>query len=290
MKQRTIVLGSSGMAGHILTHYLLGKNSSDVIDIGPRRKIRPETLLCDILDQGSLKSAILESRPNVIVNCMGVLVKASELRKKEAVWINAYLPHFLSELCIASGIRLIHLSTDCVFSGKSGPYREDAYRDGDAFYDRSKALGEIIDDKALTIRTSIIGPELRSDGTGLFDWVMAQHGKVNGYREAFWSGVTTLELARAIGFFIENNTDLRGLIHYSVPGGISKYQLLMKMNEVFDLELEIIGVDKPKLDKRLLSTRADIGVVPVDYSAQLKELKKWIDSHPDLYSNYLEKT
>jgi dTDP-4-dehydrorhamnose reductase len=289
MEPRILILGSSGMAGHLLSRYLTEKTKSEIIDVGPRRKIGPKTRLCDLENIDCLKSLISETKPNVIVNCTGMLVQASELHKKQAVWVNSFMPHFLSEYCTLSDIRFIHLSTDCVFSGQTGPYRENDHRDGDAFYDRSKALGEIVDGSALTIRTSIIGPELRPDGTGLFNWVMNQYGKIRGYRKTLWSGVTTLELAKAICFFIETNTSLSGLVHYSVPGKISKFELLGEISRVFDKGLEIIPIDEPIMDKRLVSTRMDLKISPVDYATQLLELKKWIYSHPELYPHYLEK-
>jgi len=289
MAFQVMILGSSGMAGHILTHYLTEKTEFEVVDVGPRRKVEPKTLLYDLEDTNLLKNLISEVKPNVIVNCTGVLVQASELRKREAVWFNSYLPHFLSEYCMLSGIRLIHLSTDCVFSGQAGPYDENDHRDGEAFYDRSKALGEIVDNANLTIRTSIIGPELRRDGTGLFNWVMMQRNTIRGYQKALWSGVTTLELAKAICFFIETHTTLSGLVHYSVPGGISKYELISQINEVFERNLKIVAVDDPVLDKRLVSSRTDLKMSPSDYSTQLIELKEWIYSHPDVYPHYLEK-
>lgn len=289
MEPRVLILGSSGMAGHILTLYLAEKTKFEIVDVGPRRKIGPATRLCDLEDTHHLKKLISESKPNVIVNCTGVLVQASEQRKREAVWFNAYLPHLLSEYCALLGVRLIHLSTDCVFNGEAGPYDENARRDGEAFYDRSKALGEIVDGVNLTVRTSIIGPELRLDGTGLFNWVMMQRSQIRGYRKALWSGVTTLELAKAICFFIETDTSLSGLVHYSVPGGISKYELISKINEVFERNLKIVAVDDPILDKRLVSTRTDLEMSPVDYSTQLLELKEWIYLHPELYPHYLEK-
>ncbi len=288
MPQRVLILGSSGMAGHVLTRYLSEMTELEILDVGPRRKTKSVTRLCDLEDVQQVTRLIYDSKPSAIVNCTGILVKASELRQREAVWFNAYLPHLLSESCNKSGIRLLHLSTDCVFSGRSGPYSERAYRDGDAFYDRSKSLGEIVGGTDLTIRTSIIGPELRPDGTGLFDWIMHQRGEISGYRKALWSGVTTLELAKFIRFLLEENWQLRGLVHYSVSGGISKYELLSEINRIFERGLQIIPIDQPVIDKRLISTRTDLGKEPEGYLSQLAELKEWISSHEDIYFPYME--
>ena len=127
-------------------------------------------------DKVSIEKLIKSCGANIIVNCIGVLVKASTERKREAVWINSYFPWLLNDLCESLGMRLIHLSTDCVFSGKNGPYIESTPRDGTLFYDRSKALGELDHAKALTIRTSIIGPELKRTGDRLFQLVPKSKG------------------------------------------------------------------------------------------------------------------
>jgi dTDP-4-dehydrorhamnose reductase len=243
-------------------------------------------VLCDLEDPREVAELLDRLDPGVLVNCTGVLVRASEERKGEAVWFNAYLPRLLSMLCAERGIRLIHLSTDCVFSGRGGPYREDSPRDGDEFYDRSKALGEVVEKGDLTIRTSIIGPELRASGTGLFDWFMHADGQVKGYRCALWSGVTTLELAKFIRHLVSTQTSLSGLVHYSVEGGISKYGLLGLINETMGLGKEILPVDEPAIDKRLVCTRVDLGVSPAPYDRQIAEIAAWIASHEYLYPDY----
>ena len=290
MPTRVLVLGSSGMAGHVMSLYLREEGGLDVVDVGPRCVIFQGTRLADLENPAEVKALIGDTEPEVVINCTGVLVKAAETRKREAAWLNACLPHLLSEICSCSGIRLIHLSTDCVFSGGNGPYVEDSYRDGDAFYDRSKALGELCNSRDLTIRTSIIGPELRSDGSGLFNWTMKQRGEVHGFRKALWSGVTTLELAKFAFFAIRSNPGLSGLVHYSVPGGISKLDLISEINEIFELGLLMISVDEPVLDKRLVCTRRDIGMQPPPYRDQLVELRTWMGKHPDLYSIYSERS
>jgi dTDP-4-dehydrorhamnose reductase len=290
MSKRVLIFGSSGMAGHVLTLYLREVSNSTVFDVGPRKKPFSDSILCDLESLEEIKKLIDSIKPDIIVNCTGVLVKASEQNKRQAVWLNAFLPRYLSDLCIGNRIRLIHLSTDCVFSGKSGPYTETSYRDGDAFYDRSKALGEVVDGDDLTIRTSIIGPELKPSGLGLLDWVMRQYGDITGYRRALWSGVTTLELAKYVHFLIDKKYDLTGLVHYSVLGGTSKYELLQSINRVFDRKFNVQPFDEPELDKRLMNTRADIGMEPAGYDKQLHELKKWIDVHYNMYPHYQEQS
>jgi dTDP-4-dehydrorhamnose reductase len=269
--------------------YLRERGEHQVVDVGPRKMVFPDTRLCDISDKQAVLRLITEAEPAVVINCTGILVKASEDSKREAVLINAYLPHLLSEYCSKLSVRLIHLSTDCVFSGISGPYEEGALRDGDAFYDRSKALGELNGSRDLTIRTSIIGPEIRNDGTGLFDWAIRHRGEIRGFRRAMWSGVTTLELAKFIEYCINVNRGLSGIVHYSVAGGISKYGLLMAIAEVFGLDLLIQPAEEPVLDKRLTCTRGDLGIQPPTYPEQLKQLKAWILEHNMLYADYMGK-
>jgi len=215
-------------------------------------------------------------------------VKESEAKKCEATWFNAYLPRYLSEQCSMRHIRLIHISTDCVFSGKNGPYKEDSPYDGNDFYDRSKALGEVAEGTDLTIRTSIIGPELKIDGTGLFHWFVRQQGPVLGFKKAYWSGVTTLELAKFINHLLLDDPNLRGLVHYSVSEGISKYDLLKLICNIFGIETTISPVDLPKIDKRLICPRTDIGMNPPIYSQQLQELADWMKLHKEFYPHYKE--
>ena len=141
----------------------------------------------------------------------------------------------MKRLADVVGAKLIHISTDCVFSGRQGMYADNDFRDADDIYGRSKALGEIFSDKDLTIRTSIIGPELKRYGEGLFHWFMSQRERVNGYTKVFWSGVTTLELAKAIEYSLDN--DVTGLFQLSNGVRISKYDLLVLFNEIFKRKL-----------------------------------------------------
>ena len=170
----------------------------------------------------------------------------------------------------------MHVSTDCVFSGKKGAYADTDFRDGDTVYARTKALGEVIDERNLTVRTSIIGPELKDNGTGLFHWFMNQHGEIKGYRRAFWSGVTTLELAKFIHAAIRN--DLTGLFQLSMPEKVSKYDLLKLFREIWRKEdVTIAPYDDYFCDKSMkCSSRADFGYsLPGDYRQMLIELKEY---------------
>src|SRR5699024_5151046 len=135
---------------------------------------------------------------DAIINAVGILNKDAEENKSHAVLLNSYLPHYISNLTKDMNTKVIHMSTDCVFSGKVGSYKEDSLRDGQTFYDRSKALGELENDKDLTFRNSIIGPDMNKNGIGLFNWFMKQNGYIKGFNKAIWTGVTTLTLAKAM--------------------------------------------------------------------------------------------
>lgn len=285
MQKKIIVIGSSGMAGHVLTTYLR-ENAYFVIDIGPRKKIYGNTVLWDISRFDLLEKILYREKPEVLINCLGVLVKDSENNKANAAYINGFLPHALSDICRAHGISMIHLSTDCVFSGKNGPYRIDDFRDGDSFYDRSKALGELNNQQDLTIRTSIIGPELKSDGTGLFHWLMGQCGNVRGFSNSFWSGLTTLELARFVQTILESKDWISGVLQLSVRDGISKEKLISIINTKFALGLVVEPSDIPFVDKRLIPSVAGDLFDPKSYEEQILDLKLWMDSHPKFYTHY----
>ena len=266
--KRVVVLGVKGMAGHIMAEYLAGLGGYVVL--GVAREAGPFTnAVIDVTDFSMLASYIEDVKPDVVVNCIGTLVASSRDNLANAILVNSFLPNFLVEVSNTVGFKLIHISTDCVFSGKSGQYLEDSFRDGDDNYARTKALGEIVDDVHLTIRTSIIGPELKQNGTGLLDWFLKQNGSIQGYTKAFWSGVTTLELAKATDQFIFQN--IAGLYHLCPVHKISKYELLNKFSRVREKFNRISAVDNYAVDKSLVCTRHDFDYRDLDYDKMLIE-------------------
>ena len=181
--------------------------------------------------------------------------------------------------------KVIHMSTDCVFAGNDGPYYEDSLPNGATFYDRSKAMGEIINDKDLTFRNSIVGPDIKESGIGLFNWFMKQKGEVGGYTGAIWTGVTTFTLAKAMAQALKEN--LTGLYNLVNNESINKYDLLGLFNKYFrGGEIIINPNDKLQLDKSLTSKRDDFGFVVPSYEQQIKEMREWVDAHPSLYPHY----
>ena len=203
--KKVLLFGATGMAGHIAYYYLLNTGKYEITNVVFRTPLTEDSIIVDVTNRDAVAEVVRRVQPEIILNCVGVLIKGSKEHPDNAILINAYFPHLLKKMADEVGAKLIHISTDCVFSGKRGNYTEDDFRDADDVYGRSKALGEVINDKDLTIRTSIIGPELKKNGEGLFHWFMNQHGEINGFKTAIWGGVTTLELAKAIDSAIMQN-------------------------------------------------------------------------------------
>lgn len=282
--RKVLLFGATGMAGHVVYHYLRGTGKYEITNVVYRTPLTEDSIVLDVRDCRAVAETVAKVKPEIIINCIGVLVKGSKEHPDNAILLNAYFPHFLKKQADAVGARLIHISTDCVFSGKKGHYAEDDFRDADDVYGRSKALGEIINDKDLTLRTSIIGPELKKNGEGLFHWFMMQHGKVNGFKTAIWGGVTTLELAKALDVAIEENKS--GLVQLSNGEGISKYDLLCLFQEIWQKrDVEICPIDANGVDKSIArSARFDYKVP--GYRKMLEELENWMQAYHSMYIQY----
>lgn len=282
--KKILIAGTHGMAGHVINRFLKEKNQWAVI--GAARSAGPGEVELDAEDRGSFLTLLKEVKPDVVINCIGLLVKACDRDPEKAVRLNSLLPRQLAKWGRELNFKLIHISTDCVFSGEKGAYRDDDFRDGDTIYARSKALGEVIDERNLTIRTSIIGPELKADGTGLFHWLMSQHGTVNGYSQVFWSGVTTLELAEVVNSALEQQPT--GLYQLSMPEKIAKLDLLKLIAEIWKRQdLDIRDYPGECCDKSMIPSVA--GFNPprsASYVGMLQKLKLWMDAHPELYRQY----
>lgn len=279
-----LVLGATGMAGHTISIYLK-EQGHDVTAVSRSHFPYCENIIGDITDIEFLVSTISRGKYDVIINAIGILNSDAEANKHNAVFLNSYLPHFLSDLTKETNTKIIHMSTDCVFSGEKGNYDENALRDGATFYDRSKALGELENDKDLTFRNSIIGPDMNESGIGLFNWYMKQNGSVSGYSRAIWTGVTTLTLAKAMEKAAVQ--DLSGLYNLVNNEKISKYGLLNIFNKNFkNNELEIHKSEKVSVDKSLVNNRNDFDFIVPSYEIMVEEMKEWIYKHKNLYPHY----
>jgi dTDP-4-dehydrorhamnose reductase len=278
---RVLVLGTNGMAGHVV-HSLLSKCHH--IDAIKFEDHVPEGFKISAGTLDEAKSAIVSSEPRTLVNCIGSLISASRANPTSAIFTNSYLPHWLASLGDRTQYRLIHISTDCVFSGRVGNYTESSFRDADDMYGRSKALGEIDSQDHLTIRTSIIGPELKHPGSGLFDWIMRQSGEVPGFSRVLWNGITTIDLARAVEFAIRCQTS--GLIQVSHEVPISKHDLLLQIASTFKLAVRVTENTKPIHDKSLQHSQR-FAFKPLGYPEMIVDLFQWIREHRQNYPHYL---
>jgi len=276
-----LILGSSGMLGHVVTKYF-EERSYDVYNLSHRIKINERTEIMDVTNFSEFDKYLNKLKVDVIVNCIGTLNEDAENSPDKAILLNSYLPRFLEKKYMNTKVKIIQISTDCVFSGKTGNYTEDSFRDGDSIYARTKTLGEINNNKDLTIRTSIIGPDINEDGIGLFQWFMNQKGTIYGFKNAYWTGVTTIELAKGIEKLIKN--DVAGLYHFVPNEKISKYNLLNIIAEIFNRNMNIIPKEDYYVDKSLINTRTDFKYVIPTYREMIEEMKSWIDKNPQLYS------
>lgn len=284
---KILVLGATGMAGHIISIYLK-EVGHDVTAFSRRRFDYCNSIIGDVTNFPYLKNVIIEGNYDAVINAIGILNKDAEDNKSLAVLLNGYLPHYLSQITKDMKTKVIHMSTDCVFSGKTGGYTETSLRDGDTFYDRSKALGELENSKDLTFRNSIIGPDLNEDGIGLFNWIMKQEGQINGFTKAIWTGVTTLTLAKAMEKALEE--DLTGLYNLVNKEYINKFDLLKLFNKYMKEDaITILPSDALVVDKSLINNRNDFEFVVPSYEQMIIEMKEWIEIHKDLYPHYLEK-
>jgi dTDP-4-dehydrorhamnose reductase len=204
----------------------------------------------DVENQDSLIKVFDEVRPQVIINCVGLVKQLAESKDPlQAVPINTLLPHRLLALGKMVGARVIHISTDCVFSGAQGGYKEIDFPDADDLYGRTKLLGELHDVGAITLRTSIIGREL-SSANSLIGWFLAQTGTVNGYTKAIFSGLPTVELARVVRDYVLPNRELHGLYHVAAQP-TNKYDLLQIVKQVYGKEITIVPSEAVCIDRSL---------------------------------------
>ncbi|HEY5586300.1 MAG TPA: sugar nucleotide-binding protein [Ruminiclostridium sp.] len=284
--KKILAIGSTGMAGHVITKYLEQNKNLDVYNISRSTVLNDRTILVDVTEFDFLENYLSNNEFDIVINCTGILNQYAEQRKDRAVIINSYLPHFLENKYLDSSTKVIHLSTDCVFSGKTGSYAETDIKDGDTFYDRSKALGELNNEKDLTFRMSIIGPDMKCEGTGLFNWFMKTQGEIEGYKNAIWTGVTTIQLAKAIEAAINQN--LSGLYHLVPNSSISKYELLLLIKTVFNKETTVTPFENTKIDKSLINHRKDFNFIVPSYQQMIQEMKNWIVTNEGLYPHYFK--
>lgn len=279
-----LVLGAGGMAGHTIAIYLK-EQGYDVTGFARRELPFVETIVGDVTEFSFIKGIILSGNYDYVINAIGILNQNAQENKANAVILNGYLPHFLANITKNISTKIIHMSTDCVFSGKKGNYTEGAFRDGETFYDRSKAIGELEDDKNVTLRNSIVGPDINPNGIGLLNWFMRQNGIVKGYTHAMWTGMTTLQLAKMMEkVALKGATGLYNMVPKS---NISKFELLNLFNHYLKNEkIKIQPFDDFSVDKTLIRTRYDFADEVPNYDIMVLEMAEWIKKHKYLYPHY----
>lgn len=278
------ILGCNGMAGHTIALYLK-EEGHDVIGFGRSKSKYVESIVGDAQDADFLRKHLSENKYDSIINSIGILNQDAEDNKALATYLNAYFPHFLAETTAHTETHVIHMSTDCVFSGKRGQYTEEDFRDGAIFYDRSKALGELEDNKNVTLRNSIVGPDIKTNGIGLLNWFMGQEGTIKGYTKAMWTGQTTLQLAKTMEAAAKEKA--HGLFNTVPDHSISKYDLLQLFNKYLrGNSLQISPVDGIAADKSLKRTRYEFSYLIPDYETMVAEMADWIRKHKNMYPHY----
>jgi len=259
---RILVIGITGMLGNTLFRHF--QPNPAFTTLGTVRGSRARTPFVDTVDSiiegvdaenfDSITRAVELARPDVVINAVGLIKQlASSKDPLNALPINALFPHRLARLCAVAGARLVHVSTDCVFSGSKGGYTESDSADADDLYGRSKLLGEVDYPHAVTLRTSIIGHELGSSN-GLIGWFLGQHSQVRGFTRAIFSGFPTIEIARIIESRVLPNPELHGLYHVaSAP--ISKHDLLTLVASTYGQQVQIVPDDSLAIDRSLDASR-----------------------------------
>jgi dTDP-4-dehydrorhamnose reductase len=281
--KKILILGATGLIGHQVYLRLKANKGFLVYSFAHQRKTDDYTVLLDARDEHLLEKTIVDINPDVIVNCMGVLIAEANRNPENAIFLNAYIPQRLKNIANALDVKLVHISTDCVFSGKKGSYTEDDIRDADDTYGRTKALGEVTESPHVTLRTSVVGPEIK-EGEELFHWFMSQEGKINGFTKSFWSGVTTLELAKAVEWAIEK--DIEGLYHITNGVPINKYELLMLFKKHTKKLIEIESVQGKVTNKSFLDTRKEIDYAIPSYEKMIGEMVAGVKNNSSLYPYY----
>jgi dTDP-4-dehydrorhamnose reductase len=270
---KILVIGANGMAGHVITKYL--KQQGHTVTASARSNSNINIDIEKISHNDSFFVMLREY--DFVINCIGLLVKDSIDRPDRAAIINSWFPHYLEYNLKDSTTKLIHLSTDCVFDGKKGEYIEtDIHTEMNA-YGSSKSNGEVSNSKDITFRMSIIGTEIKSNGTGLLNWVLTNPStELQGWDNAWWNGITTLQLAKSINQYI-NEPKISGVYHLvNNDNKIDKYSLLCKINSIFSLGKTIIKTQGPKpVNKILIDTRKEIDFKIPNYDKQLQELKEF---------------
>ena len=276
------------MAGHTISLYLQ-EQGHEVYGFDLQESKLIKSFAGNAFDTETIARVIKEGKYDTVINCIGVLNQFAENNHALAAFLNSYFPHFLAKTTEGTDTQVIHMTTDCVFSGKKGSYTEHDLRDGETFYDRSKALGELDDEKNLSLRNSIVGADINPNGIGLLNWFMNntkdEHPVVNGYTKAMWTGQCTYQLAKTMEAAAKERA--HGLVNAVPDTDISKYELLKLFNKCLrGSRVQINPVEGVNADKSLKRTNWDFNYRIPDYEQMVAEMAEWIYKHKVLYPHY----
>jgi len=281
---KILVLGAGGMLGHIVCKYFEEAGHEVVTTARDEDKKNYYDAYKNIY---GIEEVIDNEKPQIVINCIGVLNQAAEDNHALASLLNSFLPNYLDELSAKYDYKLVHVTTDCVFDGEKGDYTESDFPDAKSYYGLSKALGEVNNNRTLTLRTSIVGPDINQNGIGLFKWFTEQSDTIKGFDGVVWTGVTTLQLAKVMEEGIQKN--LNGL-HHAVNGEkISKYELLKLFKKYFNGDIKIEKDNTYKSDKSLILSKNSYRFAIPSYNEMIKEMNDWVLSHPDMYPDLIRK-
>ena len=282
------ICGCNGMAGHTISLYLQ-EQGHEVYGFDLRESTLIKSFAGNAFDTETIARVIKEGKYDTVINCIGVLNQFAENNHALAAFLNSYFPHFLAQTTEGTDTQVIHMTTDCVFSGKKGSYTEHDLRDGETFYDRSKALGELDDEKNLSLRNSIVGADINPKGIGLLNWFMnnttGENPVVNGYTKAMWTGQCTYQLAKTMEAAAKERAN--GLVNAVPDTDISKYELLKLFNKYLrGGRVQINPVEGVNADKSLKRTNWGFNYRIPDYEQMVAEMAEWIYKHKELYPHY----
>ena len=290
MRTKIIILGVNGMLGNNLFKYFNSKKEFNTIGIlrdKERIKLndyflnKKNIFIIKNIFNNDLKETFISFNADIIINCIGIIKQNPEsLNPYNSISINSLFPHYLNDLCKEINAKLIHISTDCVFSGSKGNYLESDLPDAKDLYGRSKLLGEVDDNESITLRGSYIGEELNNN-RGLLSWFLSQKNQVKGFKNAIFSGVTASEFARIIEKFVIPNKKLNGIYHVS-SDPIDKFSLLKIIKEIYCKDIEIIDDYQLSIDRSLNSYkfREETGYQPLEWEESIKNMRQFgVDNH-----------
>ena len=266
---KIFILGCNGVVGHAVAAYF--------------KENGHEVLCSNDTTETGLKKLIAGNNFDAIINCTAIVNQAAEEDKAGAAYLNAYLPHLLESLTSGTKTVVVHRSTDCIFSGARGQYTLEDWPEAKSFYARTKAVGELVNDKDITIRVSLIGPAQDEEDGSLLNWFLQQK-ELKGFANAIWTGLTTLEYAKTIESLLKQKA--HGVFQAAPNDDISKYELLKLFEKHFPGNRNIERIENNRVDKSLVPYWGNYDIHIKDYEEQIVEMKQWIEEHPNQYPTY----